>query len=65
MPGICTCRISHAQTKPFLRVRMPGICACACVYRTSVNQALGKSEYVTAQGSYADCCSNDGGEEGV
>ena len=41
---------------------MPGICACACVYRTSVNQALGKSEDVTAQGSYADCCSNDGGE---
>ena len=31
------CRISHPQTKPFLHMHMPGVCACA--YVTSVNQA--------------------------
>ena len=33
-----TRRISHPRTKPFMRVCMPRICACA--YLTSVNQAL-------------------------
>ena len=39
-PGIRTRRISHPRTKPFLRMCMPGVCACACAYLTSVNQAL-------------------------
>ena len=37
---------STVRTKPFVRVRMPRIYACACAYLTSVNQALGRNEKV-------------------
>ena len=50
MPGIRTRRLSHPRTKPFLRVRMPGVCACACAYLISVNQALGFGLTLSSRG---------------
>ena len=40
MPGIRSRRNGLVRGWLILRVRMPGVCACACAYRTSVNQAL-------------------------